>query len=553
MLLEGYQPHGKEDTELYTHRRWWTGLTCGGLLDKAADIYPERMAVVDSKARLTYGRLRETADRLAIALLDLGIKPQDRVMLQLPNWHEFAYIYFAIQKIGAIPVLLIDRYRQYEANHLCRTVQASAWIAPEAWGKVDYSSIIADVVKDNPHCKHVIMVRAGESCPHHRLEDLIAPVKLTKEAADRLESYRPDASQIAHMGPTGGSTGIPKVALRAHQDLICNMEYASAAWVLNLHDITLLATPIGHDLTFTKGFLGSVGTFGQAVMLDSTDPERICATIQQEKVTAVVWVPTIAARLLDFPGLKEYDLSSLKKMHCGGGKSQPELIKAVQEKLNCLYFNACGSTEGLSCMTRSHYDLDRICNTVGLPTCPYDIYKIVDMDGCELPPNTEGELLIKGPGIFAGYYNNPEENELAFTTDGFFRTGDRAMIDDMGDVILCGRLKDTVKRGGESISAPEIETLISGHPDVVLVAVVGMPDPEMGERVCAYIQQRTGAELDFEAIISFLKGLGASVLQLPERIEFVDAMPLTQSEKVDKSYLREDIKKKISGQPTHGF
>ena len=281
-------------------------------------------------------------------------------------------------------------------------------------------------------------------------------------------------------------------------------------------------------------------------MLDSTEPERICATIESEKVTAVVWVPTMAARLLDFDRLKEFDLSSLKKMHCGGGKSQPELIKAVREKLDCIYFNACGSTEGLTCITRPHYDLDRVCRTVGRPTCPYDVYKVVDLDGNEVGPNAKGELLIKGPGIFTGYYNNPEENEIAFTADGFFRTGDQAMIDDNGDVTLSGRLKDTIKRGGESISAPEIETLISGHPDVVLVAVVPMPDPKMGERVCAYIQPRTGAELDFTTVISYLRGLGASVLQLPERIEFVYKMPLTQSEKVDKRSLREDIERKLS-------
>ncbi len=286
-------------------------------------------------------------------------------------------------------------------------------------------------------------------------------------------------------------------------------------------------------------------------MLDSTHPERICATIEQEKVTAVVWVPTMAVRLLDFDRLKEYDLSSLKKMHCGGGKSQPDLIKAVWQKLDCVYFNACGSTEGLTCITRPHYDLNRVFRTVGRPTCPYDVYKIIDLHGNEVGPSTKGDLLIKGPGIFTGYYNNPEENEMAFTSDGFFRTGDEAMIDENGDVTLCGRLKDTIKRGGESISAPEIETLISGHPDVVLVAVVGMPDSQMGERVCAYIQLRTGAELDFTTVISYLKGLGASVLQLPERIEFVDKMPLTQSEKVDKRRLREDIESKLLGQAAH--
>jgi len=546
MLLEGCRPFLKEDAELYVSRRWWTGLTCGDLLDKAADIYPERLAIVDSIARLTYSQVREAADKFAIALLDLGIKPLDRVLLQLPNWHEFSYVYFGLQKAGAIPVLLIDRYRQYEANHLCRVVQASAWIAPEMWGKVDYRPIIADVVRENPHTKHVIMVRAGEGCGYHRLEDLIAPVSRTKGNLRRLDSCRPDPSQVAHMAPTGGSTGIPKVAPHTHNDLICNMLYAAAAWELTLHDRTLLATPIGHDLTFTKGFLGAMGTFGRAVMVDSTDPERICATIQAEGVTAAVWVPTLAARLVNFERLNEFDLSSLKKMHCGGGKSQLDLIKTVREELNCMYFNAYGGTEGMTTMSRAHYDLDRASRTVGRPTCPYDTYKVVDPNGDEVGPNTRGELIIKGPGVFTGYYNNPEENESAFTADGFFRVGDLAMIDDAGDIILCGRLKDIIKRGGESISAPEIETLISGHPDVVLVAVVGMPDRDLGERVCAYIQPRVGADLTFDKIISHLTTLGASVLQFPERIEFVDEMPLTKSEKVDKRRLREDIERKLS-------
>jgi non-ribosomal peptide synthetase component E (peptide arylation enzyme) len=551
MLLAGCRPFRREDAELYVSRRWWSGLTCSDLLDKASDIYPERPAIVDSQGRLTYAQLRETADRLAIALLDLGIRPLDRVLLQLPNWHEFAYIYFALQKIGAIPVLLIARYRQHEADHLCRIVQASAWIAPEMWDKIDYRPIIADVLEKNRQVRNVIMVRATESCRYHRLEDLIAPVNRTGVNVRRLEAFRPDASQVAHMGPTGGSTGMPKVAPRTHNELLCSVEYAAAAWEMTLHDKTLLATPIGHDLTFTKGFLMAVGTYGQAVMLDSTDPARVCAAIQKEKVTAVVWVPTMAARLLDFDGLKEFDLSSLKKMHCGGGKSEPELIKAVTEKLNCVYFNAYGGTEGMTTMSRAHYDLDRASRTVGRPTCPYDTYKIIDVDGNEVGPNAKGELVIKGPGVFSGYYNNPEENKTAFTADGCFRVGDLAMIDEEGDIILCGRLKDIINRGGESISAPEIESLISRHPDVVLVAVIGMPDHVMGERVCAYIQPKAGAKLDFAGIVAHLKSCGASVLYLPERIEFVDKMPLTQSEKVDKRRLQEDIANKLLAQAAH--
>jgi non-ribosomal peptide synthetase component E (peptide arylation enzyme) len=182
---------------------------------------------------------------------------------------------------------------------------------------------------------------------------------------------------------------------------------------------------------------------------------------------------------------------------------------------------------------------------VGRPTCPYDSYKIVDESGNQLPPNTPGELIVHGPGIFTGYYKMPRENEKVFDENGYFRTGDLAMVNDQGDFVLTGRIKEMINRGGESISATDIENLMMTHPGIIAVAVVPMPDPEMGERACAYVQPASGAELGFEAIISFLKDRGASVLQLPERIEFVEEMPYTKAEKLDKRALIKDIKKKI--------
>jgi len=275
-------------------------------------------------------------------------------------------------------------------------------------------------------------------------------------------------------------------------------------------------------------------------------PEDICQTIQQEKVTAVVWVPTLAKRLIDFEGLKNYDLSSLKKMHCGGGVSQPEIIKEVWEQLGCTFFNAYGGTEGQTTITRSEDKPQTILHTVGRPTCPYDTYKVVDRNRKELPPNTPGELIIKGPGVFTGYYKAPKENKMALDKEGFFGTGDVVKIDEVGNVTITGRLKEMINRGGESISATEIESLIIGHPGVAIVAVIPMPDPVMGERVCAYLQPKPGANLNFDKIIAYLKERKASVLQLPERIEFIGDMPLTKAEKVDKKVLIEDIKKKGS-------
>jgi 2,3-dihydroxybenzoate-AMP ligase len=544
--LKGFTPYKKEDAEKYNRLGWWPGLTLGDILDKAADIYPNKEALVDEKSRLNYFQVREMANRLAISLMELGIKTMDRVLVQLPNWSEFVYSYFALQKIGAIPVLLIDRYRPYEINHLFRLTGATSWVVPEKYRKTDYLPIIKDVLKNSPRVKHVILARGGKHRHLLNLERMIEQTELKERDLGRLAKRRPNPMQVAHMGPTGGTTGLPKVVPRTHNSLICGIEYGARAWEMDIHDTCLLAGPIGHDLMFTKGLCGSFFTLGKTVFLDSTDPTDICRTIQQEKVTAIVWVPTLAKRLIDFEGLKDYDLSSLKKMHCGGGVSQAEMIKGVWEKLGCTFFNAYGGTEGQTTMSRWEDPSETVLHTVGRPTCPYDIYKVVDRNGKELPPNTPGELIIKGPGVFTGYYKAPEENKMALNKEGFFRTGDVVKIDEAGNVTITGRIKEMINRGGESISATEIESLIIGHPEVSICAVIPMPDPVMGERVCACIQPKLGANLNFDKIIAYLKERKASVLQFPERIEFIVDMPLTKAEKVDKMALIEDIRKKTS-------
>jgi 2,3-dihydroxybenzoate-AMP ligase len=544
-LLKGVTPYKKEDAEKYNKFRWWSGLTFGDILDRAADIHPEKEAFVDRKTRLTYGEAREKTNKLAISLMDLGIQPLDRVLVQLPNWNEFVFAYFALQKIGAITVLLIDRYRQFEINHLISLTGATFWIVAEKYKKTDYLPIVEDVIKKHPQLKNIILARSEGHGPFLSMEKLIHEVKLDMPNLQRLAQRRPDPMQVAHMGPTGGTTGAPKIVPRTHNSLITGIEYCSKSWEQSNQDINLLAGPIGHDLTFSKGFIGSIITCGKIIFLDSTDDKEIYETIEREKVTSIIWVPTLAQRMLQYGDLDKYDLSSLKKMHSAGGASHPDLVKDVTEKFNIKFYNGYGATEGMTTITRTTDDLETICTTVGRPTCPYDTYKVVDQNGNELPPNTEGELVLKGPGVFTGYYNNPEENKRAFTQDGFFRTGDLAMINEKGYVTLTGRIKEMINRGGESISSTEIEKLITSHPGVALVAVIPMSDPVFGERVCAYIQPKPGANLSFEKVIAYLKERKASVQQLPERIEFIETMPFTKAEKVDKKFLREDIERKL--------
>ena len=397
--------------------------------------------------------------------------------------------------------------------------------------------------------KHVITVRGEVDRPgFSSLEKLMEQAELTDENLEMLAAARPDPMQIAHMGPTGGTTGLPKIVGRSHNSLVTGIEYCSKSWDQNCEDVNMIVGPIGHDLSFSKGFIGSVITQGKIVLLDSVDNIDICDAIEREKVTSIIWVPTLGQRMIEYEDLDKYDLSSLRKMHSAGGASQPGLVRDVTEKLDVKFYNGYGSTEGTTTITRTTDTLETICSCVGRPTCPYDTYKVIDADGNDLPLGSQGELVLKGPGIFTGYYNNPEENAEAFTEDGFFRTGDMAKIDEKGRITLTGRIKEMINRGGESISAAPIEGLIVAHPDVTAVAVIAMPDPLMGERVCAYIQPKSGVELTFDGIISFLKEQKASVLQLPERMEFVDAMPLTAAEKIDKKVLRADIEEKLAAE-----
>jgi non-ribosomal peptide synthetase component E (peptide arylation enzyme) len=280
-------------------------------------------------------------------------------------------------------------------------------------------------------------------------------------------------------------------------------------------------------------------------MLDSTEPEDILHVIQEEKVTSVAWVPALAHRLVEFERLKKYNVSSLQKMMCGGQAVTPELVKDVNEKLGCKMINGYGGTEGHQVFTRLNDDQTNIHTHVGRPTCPYTTYKVIDENGENMPINTPGGLIVKGPDIFTGYYNSPEENKGAFTVDGFFITGDQAKIDESGNITLTGRIRDMIKRGGENISPVEIEELMIAHPDIDQVSVIGMPDPVLSERICAYVQPKPGKKPGFDDIIAFLKKEGASVLQLPERIEFMDKLPLTKANKPDKKPLRKDIRKKL--------
>jgi non-ribosomal peptide synthetase component E (peptide arylation enzyme) len=337
---------------------------------------------------------------------------------------------------------------------------------------------------------------------------------------------------------------VPKGIPRTHDDYICNVEYLHKAWEMNTRDVSLVVVPVGHNLALLN-VVGAVLMGYKLVLLDSTKPQDICSTIEREKVTYMPTVPSVVRKILESEQLHDYDLSSLKKISAGGEPSAPDLIREVYQRLNCTYINEFGMSEGLLCRTGLTDNIETICNTVGKPCCPYEQIKIVNRMGNALPPDQDGELVTKGPGVFAGYLRNPEENERSFLRGGFFRTGDRARIDRSGNLKITGRTKDIIIRGGENISPALVEEILCSHPAIADAAVIGMPDKELGEKVCAYVRLTEGVEIGREEIKSFMESQGASNLLIPERFEFLSVLPLTEAGKHDKKALREDIKRKI--------
>lgn len=545
MPIDGFDPYKPEEIETYNKYRWWLGLTWGDLLDRGSDLYPEKEILVDDTARLTYQELREKVDRLAISFLEMGIKQRDFVLLQLPNWHEFIIAFYALQKVGAIVVLLVARHGLSEINYLCSLTHPVAWIGPEQYRNIEYLPLIKSVRKDNSELRHIISVRAPENEAFIPLEDLIDKGKLTAANLEALAARRPDPMEVSIILPTGGTTGLPKAVPRTHNDYLASVEYHTKAWEMTMHDVVLTSAPVSHAQAIHNGVGGAFFHCAKYVLIDSTNAEDICRVIAQEKVTAFPTVPALIKRILELENLKAYDLSSLAKIYAGGAPSSPELVRSVYRQIGCKFVNTFGSSEGPGAMTRLNDDFEIICTTVGKKDCPYAQVRIIDQYGQEVPPNKEGELTMKGPNIFNGYFKSPEENKKTFTEDGFFKTGDLAKIDASGFIAITGRIKETILRGGETISAPGIERLIASHPAVADVAVIGMPDAALGERICAYIQLKPGLSLNFEELVAYLKSSGASVLQLPERIEFISPLPLTNIGKIDKKMLREDIRGKL--------
>ncbi len=551
MALDGTTPFPRECIERYDAHRWWAGITLGEMLDRTCVLYPNKEALVAGDVRLTFGDLRTFSDKAAIAFFEQGIRKLDRVLLQVGNSPEFVHAYYGLCKIGAIPVMCRPRFAEREMQAFAELTEASAWIVPLRVESVDYRPMIGALRASLPRLEHVFVV-AGDDEPDKVPEGTLCFRRLLERAdvrsypRDHLKSLGPGPDDICHLMSTGGSTGLPKLVPRTHNDFLCNVAYRAKAWERGPRDITLIATPLTHNMALEVSLSTAFLTGGKVVLSASTRAADILDAIQRERVTTMILAVAQAQQIVDDPGLDRYDVSSLQVIATAGSHAPPALIGTIRERLGCHYFNVFGMSEGPCTQTRYGDPDEVILHTVGRPVCPYDEFKVLDVDGNELPPEHEGRLVARGPCIFRGYYKSDADNATAFTADGFFHTGDLAKFDVDGNLIVTGRLKDVIIRGGVNISASAVEDPISAHPSVAQVAAVAMPDPILGERVCAYIAPKPNAGLSFGELIAYLKELRVSVTYWPERMEIVDSLPLTSVRKVDKALLREDIKARLA-------
>ncbi|MFC2008242.1 AMP-binding protein [Chloroflexota bacterium] len=548
--MEGVKSYPEEAVKEYQEKGWWIGTTLIDAFNRTCDIYPEKEAVIEVEqgTRFTFSQIREMAHKVALAFLELGIKKGDFVLLQIPNWSEAIYTQLGLDLIGVIPVLCLPRHGRRELEGFCALTRAVAWIGPAMHRGIDYVSMARTVRENTSYLQHLVVVRGDTVSDTLSFSRLTERIKPDESAITYLNKFKPSPNDVLQLSPTGGTTGFPKLVPKTHNMHLSKAYYWARTLERGPKDVDLIAMPVNHDAAQTS-VIAPFALFGSKLVLQaSTRVKDILESMEKEGVTFYPSVPALVNDLVNEPDLEKYDLLPELLVCIGGAYAPPELIEAANEKLKCRLSVPYGSTEGVACDTIRLNDFDAIMRTVGRPVCPYDEYKIMDEEGHELPQGQEGEIACRGPSFLSGYYKSEEEDKLAFTKDGFFRTGDIGRFDKQGNLTITGRKKDLIKRGGETIIPSEIEELITRHPKISQVAVVGMPDPRLGEKACAYIQPVPGGKISFDEIISFLKAQGASLLLLPERVEVVTELPLTDAGKADKQVLKLDIAQKLAAE-----
>ncbi|MGH9785271.1 MAG: (2,3-dihydroxybenzoyl)adenylate synthase [Terriglobia bacterium] len=522
----------------------------GHLLDTAARRWPERTAVADGARKISYAELDALSHRLALHLLDRGLQPRDIVLLQIPNRWEFAVVFFALQKIGVLPVMCLPPHRHAEIAYFAQLTNATGYFAAPEYRGFDYLAMAREIQADVPSLQYVVALGDGSQTGVHYLDPWLEEPIEKRFSSEILSQYSPDPFDVALFLLSGGTTGIPKLIPRTHADYLHNSRQCAEVLQWDSAVIFMIVIPAAHNFPLSSpGLLGAMSVGASVAMCPATEPERVFEVIEREKGTCLAVSPALLITLLNSPQRSKFDLTSLRMVEAGGQKMLPELADRTWAAWkHATPVQVFGMAEGLVNMTRLDDPSDVIRETQGRPISSGDEIKIVDDEGREVQAGAVGELLTRGPYTIRGYYKAEEHNRTAFTADGFYRTGDMVRLHPSGNIVVEGREKDTINRGGEKISAEEVENLILSHDGVHMVAVVAMPDPVMGERSCAFVIPKPGRALTLEQVCGFLLDKRIAKFKLPERLELVPSFPLTGVGKVSKKDLREQIARKLDAE-----
>ncbi|GAC1353720.1 MAG: (2,3-dihydroxybenzoyl)adenylate synthase [Ktedonobacteraceae bacterium] len=540
--LEGVTPYPPEFVARYRASGFWQDQSMATYFDAVCSRFSERVALVANNEYITYQQLATRAERLALHLLKLGLHPRDRFILQLPNIPEFVYLYLALQKVGVIPVMALAAQRYAEIQHFVKLSEAVGYALPERIGDFSFTELAAKLQHEHASLRLLFVAGQTDQSDWVSLSELLQTESgLPRE---RLAEIEIDPMLPALFQLSGGTTGVPKLIPRTHNDYIYNSIAAAAINDIHPDDALLAVLPLAHNFPLAcPGIQGFLMHGARTVLSTSTRSEDIFKLIEEEHITHIELVPTLLIRLLNDPLLKQYDVSSLRVINTGGQKLQSEVKRRAEALLpTCKVQEVFGMAEGLLCYVRLDDADEMRYETAGRPVSAADELRLVDDNGNDVPDGEIGELLVRGPYTLRGYFRAPEHNARTFTSDGFYRSGDLLRRHPSGNYSVEGRKKDLINRGGEKISAEEIENLLLAHPSVLNVACVPMPDAVLGERMCAFVMPRPAMTLTLEEVKLFLLEKGIAKFKLPERLELISELPLSKVGKVLKQILIQQAK-----------
>ena len=550
-VADGVVPWPEDAVREFVARGWWRGHSLGDGLWAVADAHASDVALVDGAVRLTYAGLAARADALATRMVDdLGLVRGDRIVVQLPNCWQFVVLTLACLRAGIIPVMALPSHRQHELGYLVDHSEARALTVPGELRGFDHQAMAAELVGQFPVLRHVLAVTDDVRPDSTDLTALCAEPDAAQAPSQRVrwDTDPPGSREVAVFLLSGGTTGLPKLIARTHDDYAYNARESAALCGFDAAIVYLVTLPASHNFPLAcPGILGALLNGGRVVMLASPEPEKAFATIKAEAVTATAAVPAVAQRWLHHAAEHGAGpVRSLRLLQVGGARLADEVARRVEPVLGARLQQVFGMAEGLLNYTRLDDPDDVVCTTQGRPMSPGDEVRLVDGLDRDVADGEPGSLLTRGPYTPRGYYRAPEQNARAFTSDGWYRSGDICRRTPEGNLVVEGRDKDMINRGGEKISAEEVENLAYLLPKVAQVAAVAMPDPDLGERVCLYAVLKPNTRLTLDEVRDVMAAKGVAKYKWPERLEVVEELATTKVGKIDKRALRADVAARLA-------